>query len=242
MVASRTERIFTQIYAKNAWAGLESRSGPGSGTARTELLRSELTRLVKELGVQSILDLPCGDFHWMCHVDLSTAQYIGGDIVAPLIARNNSLYAQPGRIFEQIDMLHDALPTVDLILCRDGLVHLSFSDIVCALHAMKKSGSVYLLTTTFVNHKSNRDVPTGGWRKLNLTNAPFCFARPLQTLPDAPLDGTSPDKVLALYRLTDLPTHYPGPAESLRSAIERSIYRLQSAYHSAHRQAAGRLS
>ncbi len=241
-MVSRTEKIFTQIYARNAWAGLESRSGPGSGTARTELLRSELARLIKELGVQSILDLPCGDFHWMRHVDLSTAQYIGGDIVAPLITWNSALYAQPGRIFKQIDMLHDPLPQVDLILCRDGLVHLSFADIACALHAMKQSGSVYLLTTTFANHKRNRDMPTGGWRKLNLANTPFHFPNPLQTLSDAPLDGTHPDKALALYRLTDLPVQpgHSGPAHSLRSAIDRSIYRLQSAYRGARRRAASR--
>jgi hypothetical protein len=238
MGPSRTEKIFTRIYLKNAWGGPESRSGPGSGSARTELLRSELTSLIKNLGVQSILDLPCGDFNWMRHVDLSATQYIGADIVAPIIAQNNSLYAQPGRRFERIDMLRDPLPRADLILCRDGLVHFSFSDIAQALAAMKKSGSVYLLVTTFTEHQRNQDMPTGGWRPLNLALPPFCFPTPLQVLSDARPDGTCPDKALALYRLADLPQQLGRlrPAQSFRAAMERSLYNLQRIYQAAYRR------
>jgi hypothetical protein len=192
--------------------------------------------------VQSILDLPCGDFNWMRHVDLSTTQYIGGDIVAPIIAQNNSHYAQPGRRFERIDMLRDPLPRADLILCRDGLVHFSFADIARALAAMQKSGSVYLLVTTFMEHPRNQDMPTGGWRPLNLALPPFCFPTPLQILSDARPDGTYPDKALALYRLADLPQQpaHLDPAQSFRAAFERGIYHLQRIYRAAHRRTKAR--
>src|SRR5215467_10898176 len=126
MASSHIEKIFTRIYVRNKWGDQESRSGQGSGKARTEALRSELSRLLKDLAVQSILDLPCGDFNWMSCVDLSSIQYIGGDIVTSLVAQNNSLHAQPGRRFERIDMLSDVSPKADLILCRDSLVHFSF--------------------------------------------------------------------------------------------------------------------
>src|SRR5215471_14414757 len=205
MPASRTEKIFARIYARNSWGDAESRSGTGSNIARTELLRPKLTRLLLDLGVRSILDLPCGDFNWMRLTELPGIEYIGGDIVSHLVQQNNSLYARPGYKFLRLDMLCDALPRVDLILCRDGLVHLSFSDIARALRAMMESGSTYLLTTTFTAHLRNKDIVTGEWRRLNLDLAPFCFPVPLQTIADGPRpDGTAADKMLALYRLEDL--------------------------------------
>src|SRR5215471_12332876 len=93
MPTSRTEKIFTRIYARNSWGDAESRSGTGSNIARTELLRARLTRLLKDLGARSILDLPCGDFNWMRLTELPGIEYTGADIVTSVIARNNLLYA-----------------------------------------------------------------------------------------------------------------------------------------------------
>ena len=241
MALSRTEELFTRIYADNAWGGSESRSGPGSGIARTQALRSELERLVRDLLVRSILDLPCGDFHWMNMVDFPATQYIGADIVAPLIAANNQRYARPGRQFVRLDLLRDPLPKADVILCRDALVHLSFSDIAQALHSMKHSGSAYFLVTTFLAHTRNRDIPAGAWRPLNLSLAPFCFPEPLRMLCDARPDGTYPDKVLALYRFADLPSHVCnlGSIRRFYAAIDRGTYRMQRFYHGARRRASG---
>lgn len=205
MRRSSTEKIFARIYARNAWGDVESRSGAGSSLARTQLLRPELTRLLLDLCVGSILDLPCGDFNWMRATELPGIVYLGADIVTPLIARNNLLYASPGRGFLRLDMLSDALPKADLILCRDGLVHLSFFDIARALTRMQEAGATYLLATTFTAHDRNRDIVTGEWRPLNLDLPPFRFPAPIKTLADGPRpDGTHPDKALALYRFADL--------------------------------------
>ena len=204
MARPRTEKIFARIYAKNAWGDAESRSGTGSSVARTELLRPKLTKLLLDLGVRSLLDLPCGDFNWMRLTELPGIEYTGADIVTPLIEKNNLLYAQPGRRFLRLDMQCDAVPKADLVLCRDGLVHLSFFDIAQALKRMHDGGTTYLLTTTFTAHRRNKDIATGGWRPLNLVLAPFCFPDPLQTLTDARPDGTAPDKTLALYHFTGL--------------------------------------
>jgi hypothetical protein len=205
MAHSSTEKIFAGIYARNSWRDPESRSGTGSSVARTEQLRPRLTQLLLHLRVGSVLDLPCGDFNWMRLTELPGIEYLGADVVTPLIARNNLLYASPGRRFLRLDMLSDALPKADLILCRDGLVHLSFFDIARTLKRMQDGGATYLLTTTFTAHGSNKDAVTGDWRPLNLDLAPFRFPVPLKTLADGPRpDGTYPDKTLALYRFTDL--------------------------------------
>jgi hypothetical protein len=35
--------------------------------------------------VKSLLDIPCGDFHWMRRVNLQGLSYVGADIVRELI-------------------------------------------------------------------------------------------------------------------------------------------------------------
>jgi hypothetical protein len=92
-------------------------------------LRPRLAALLRRLGIQSLLDLGCGDFNWMRLVDLASVEYLGGDIVPALIQHNVRRYGAAGRRFVVMDMLRDSLPKVDLILCREGLVHFSFSDI-----------------------------------------------------------------------------------------------------------------
>jgi hypothetical protein len=63
----------------------------------TETIRTESTRLLRELHVRSILDAPCCDFCWMKSVDLRDMSYVGGDIVEKLAANNNSAFADESR-------------------------------------------------------------------------------------------------------------------------------------------------
>lgn len=206
MAASWSERIFRRIYRRNALGDGESKSGPGSSVFRTRLLRPQITQLVADLGVRSLLDIPCGDFNWMRLTELPGVDYVGADIVAELVERNQSRHGGPGRRFVQLDMRRDPLPRADLVLCRDGLVHLSFADIARALQQIRQSGSTYLLATTFTAHPSNSDISAGSWRPLNLEIPPFDFPAPQSILPDGPRpDGSYPDKALALYRIADLP-------------------------------------
>jgi SAM-dependent methyltransferase len=232
MSPSRTEKIFTRIYTKSSWGDHESKSGAGSGIARTESLRPALTRLARDLEIRSLLDLPCGDFNWMRHTDLPGIDYTGVDIVGSMIERNQAMYIRPGRRFLQLDMLRDPLPRADLILCRDGFVHLSFADTARALRAMHDSGSQYLLATTFTGHPRNREISTGGWRPLNLALEPFCFPAPLCTLADCPQDGSFLGKALALYRFSEL--------SSRLQALER-IFLSRKLMPEALRRALGRL-
>ena len=127
------EERFQHIYKSNHWSEAESVSGPGSTLEETEPLRRELPSLLRELGATSMLDLPCGDFHWMQHTNLAGIDYIGGDLVGSLIDRNQAKHACDGVEFRKIDLVNDTLPAVDVILCRDCLVHLSFADAQVAL-------------------------------------------------------------------------------------------------------------
>jgi hypothetical protein len=197
-------KIFTRIYETNKWRDGESRSGPGSNSASTATLQVELPRLLGSLEVHSMLDIPCGDFAWMKAVDYPLERYIGADIVKEVADRNAATYALPGREFACLDLTRDALPAVDLIFCRDCLVHLPLKDVALALRNIKKSNSRLLALTTFSDSKENTDiVAPGEWRKLNFLLAPFCFPEAVQVFNEK--YPPSPDKCIAVWRIADLP-------------------------------------
>ena len=198
------ESVFTEIYQKNLFKGNESRSGSGSNLEQTEIIRKELPDLVAELKIQSMLDIPCGDFFWLKEVDLDSIQYTGVDIVDDIISSNNKKYAKQNRNFIKLNILEDVLPKVDLFLCRDLLVHFSFDDIKKAVNNIKKSGSKYLLTTSFPNLKQNNDIITGDWRKLNLQIPPISFPNPIKQILEKCIEKNCADKSLLLYHIKDL--------------------------------------
>ncbi|MGI5149926.1 class I SAM-dependent methyltransferase [Plantactinospora sp. CA-294935] len=202
------DEIFTYIHRTNLWGSSESTSGEGSELGATAVLRAEIPALLRRLGVKVMLDAPCGDFGWMRHVDLSTLdRYIGADIVADIVDRNNARYADEHRRFELLDLSRDRLPRADLVLCRDCLVHLTYDQIRRVLANIKASGAEYVLMTTFVEIDTNADAATGDWRPLNFQLPPFCLPEPLCVIVEGCTEagGAYADKTLGLWRAADLP-------------------------------------
>ncbi|HVZ93307.1 MAG TPA: hypothetical protein VG797_02240 [Phycisphaerales bacterium] len=268
--------VFRHIYKNRTWGDRESVSGPGSELAETHAVRAILPPLLKELGVTSILDAPCGDFNWMKHVDLTNIHYIGADVVPELIAENTRRYAKdsapspsgrgrgegflpstpsphattggseptgvsapspsgrgqgegfvsstqsprattgggseptvvptrPSSLrFLTLDITRDQLPKVDLILCRDCLVHLSNKMVSAALNNFKSSGAKYLLTTTYPGavQGENRDIATGQFRMVDLTLPPFNMPKPERLINEQSAEGGL-HKSLGLWSLVD---------------------------------------
>lgn len=198
--------IFTEIYQTNYWGSPDSKSGNGSDLSQTEALRRKVPAALKTLGVRTVLDIPCGDFFWMSHCDLDLERYIGGDIIADLVTSLNKTYGDAQHEFRQLNLTLDPLPNVDLILCRDVLVHFSHADVRRSLRNMKESGSRYLLTTTFVRRDRNADIPTGQWRPLNLQKPPFSLPEPKLIIDEECTEGSGnfADKCLGLWELRDV--------------------------------------
>jgi hypothetical protein len=200
---------FALIHRTNLWGANASLSGVGSELAATTRLRHELPVLLRSLGVRTLLDLPCGDFGWMAHTALGDIRYLGADIVPEIVAANTAAHGRSGQVdFVTRDLVSDPLPTADLILCRDCLVHLSFDHIGRALANMQRSGARWLLTTTFLELTDNRDIDDGDWRPLNFMRPPFHFPPPEAVLIEGctEADGDYADKALALWQLAALPT------------------------------------
>jgi hypothetical protein len=201
------ELTFTKIYRTHRFGGELSASGPGSDMAKTEAIRQALPCLLKEFGIKTILDAPCGDFYWMRDTELNVEKYIGADIVGDLVRKNQETYGRTGREFRKLNIVKDQLPQADVLLCRDCLVHFSNKDVLAALRNFKASGITYLLTTTFVDHSLNTDIITGEWRPLNLQRPPFNFPPPMRVISERYMEeqGQYIDKGLALWKMKDIP-------------------------------------
>lgn len=198
---------FARIFEVNLWGSSESVSGTGSAQAQTRAVRAQLPVLLRQLRATTLLDLPCGDFGWMQAVDLGDVSYTGADIVPALVARNQRTFGSASRRFDVLDLTRDALPRVDLVLCRDCLVHLSNAHIRDAMENLRSSGSTWLLATTFQAHEQNGDLDDGDWRPLNLERPPFGFPPPVALVNEgcSEHDGAFADKSLGLWRIADLP-------------------------------------
>ena len=161
--------------------------------------------------VKRFLDAPCGDMNWIKDVPLAVDQYIGADIVPEIVERLRSAYAGPHRQFLIADICTDELPKVDVIMCRDCLIHLPFWKVKAALANFRRSGSTYLLTNYDYFVKENENIPTGRYRPLNLTSSPFSLPVPIETIPDGQLRpehaalAGSPARRMGLWKLQDAP-------------------------------------
>lgn len=198
------EAVFERRYRQGGWENDESVSGVGSSKAVTRAIRRALPPLVQEIGARSFADIPCGDYNWMQDVELGVDRYVGADIVDPLVEENRKRFADDRHEFIKADIVRDDLPEVDIIFCRDCLVHLSYADIFEALRNIKRSGSRYLLTTTHTETAENEDILTGEFRSLDLRKAPFHFPEPVKLINEECAEKL--DKCLGLWRVEDLPS------------------------------------
>ena len=198
---------FQRIYATNVWGDAESRSGLASNLVHTKRIQAELPKLIQELNIAKLLDIPCGDFFWMRHVNLGAARYIGADIVPDLIQVNQKQFSSTNREFRVLDITADELPQADLILCRDCFIHFSNRRVKQALRNLKKSRSRYLLTTTFPNRSENEDTFTGGWRPISLNAEPFRFPPPLRLIAELDMNEVPEDSALGLWSVDEIPTY-----------------------------------
>ncbi len=201
---SSNQGLFTLIHDKNLWNEIESVSGPGSTFEATRNIRAALPELLKKYRIRSILDIPCGDFNWMQLVEINGIEYTGADIVKKLIEKNNRQFASEKKKFQVLDLIEDPLPKADLIICRDGLVHLSDKEIKQAVKNIKKSGSKYLLTTSFTGKEFNPAKGATHWRPLNFRISPFGFPEPVLIIKENETEEQFSDKSLCLWKIHDL--------------------------------------
>jgi hypothetical protein len=199
---------FTAIAEKKTWKRPwnNSLSGVGSELPTTENIRREIPIIIKKYSIKSILDCPCGDFFWMSNIidSLELDKYVGGDIVDFIIEDLKNKYDSKDKIeFKTIDLISDELPTTDLIICRDCLVHMNLERINSSIKNMVKN-SKYILMTHFPDIKQNV-MSNKPWFPYNLTIEPFNLKSPIEIIQENEFDPNSYGrKTLSLWKAEDL--------------------------------------
>lgn len=199
--AARADR-FRDAYRARAWVtheGQESRSGLGSDIAAAGRVATALPELLERLGCRRLLDVGCGDWNWMQHVELP-CEYVGVDVVDEVIKANRH-YERPGVTFAVVDAVIGPLPEADVVLCREVLFHLSFRDGLATLRNIRACAA-WLIATTDTSIWFNSDIRSGDYRRLNLQRSPYRLPTPHGMISD---DAVIPGRVLGLWPSAELP-------------------------------------
>ena len=207
LFSKNNEQIFRDYYETNKWGDKESFSGEGSSIKNTINSRKTIKAIIKNYKIKSIFDVPCGDFNWMKLIDLEKCYYIGGDIVSVLIDKNSRKFSNKKINFKVFNMINSIPPMVDLILCRDGLIHLSNKNCLKVLKNFKKSKSKFLLTTHFPNEKKNLFIVDGMFRRINLQKKPFNLPNPIEIFEESMTINVKENrkkKFLALWKINEI--------------------------------------
>ncbi|MBV8141799.1 MAG: class I SAM-dependent methyltransferase [Verrucomicrobia bacterium] len=204
LALSNLPDIFTEIYKSGAWIEdptQDSYSGLGSSSKATTALPSSLSELLRSIQCRRLVDLGCGDFNWMRHVE-GEWEYIGIDVVEALIRRNQIRYGEAKRTFVVLDATSARLPKGDTVLCREVLFHLSFHNIFAVLDNIVHSRAKHLVATSDSSVWFNSDIKNGDFRPLNLSRPPFRFPTPISEIAD---DRVLNGRKLGLWRVDQIP-------------------------------------
>lgn len=196
--------VFSQIYANDVWVAHEdqsSLSGIGSTPEATRDLIVQLSAFLRTAGCRQLVDVGCGDFDWMRHVE-GDFDYLGIDVVPSVIEANNGKYANDKRRFTRMDATREPIAPGDVALCREILFHLSFRDGKQLLRNIKAAGFKYVLITNDKSVWFNSNIRNGDFRRINLAKSPYGFPEPQRELID---DKVYAGRVLAVWPGAALP-------------------------------------
>lgn len=187
-----------------------SPNGPGASLPLTENLRAELPKLWARHNIHSVLDVACGDWNWMRHVDLSGLRnYFGWDIDPELIVRCQARVGErltpdgykdggggwpkpfPHTWFEVRNVADTNFPNVDCILARHILIHFPNDYISAILDRIRASHAKYLLTSNFPQDTNDfvYDPTRYAWmgymeHPVNLEAPPFSLTHKIDAIPE----------------------------------------------------------
>jgi 2-polyprenyl-3-methyl-5-hydroxy-6-metoxy-1,4-benzoquinol methylase len=204
------KKIFTTIYKSKHWVQNSSLlpkefiSASGHGSNINSKQHNGLTfnflELIKNYKINSILDMPCGDFLWIKNIiQNNKVDYLGVDIVDELIDNKKKLYQNENINFEISDIVDfKTSKKFDLVLIRDLFIHIKNIDITKILYNLKLMNIKYVALNSYMNEK-NIDVIIGQHRKINLLIEPFNLKEPIYKFRDY-----EDDKFFYLYDLKTL--------------------------------------
>ena len=169
---------FERAYAQGQWGRNKQgkgSSGAGSTLESTRVYRVFLQDFLAAHEIRSVVDAGCGDWEFSRAMDWTGIDYLGLDIVAPVIEANRRRHGAANVRFAVADIVRDDLPPADLLLVKDVLQHLSHADIARVLAKLPRYRHVLIVNDVQQDSLSAayQDIPTGGYRPLDLTLPPY---------------------------------------------------------------------
>jgi hypothetical protein len=174
----RREKIFTNLYATGAWGTNEEgigSSGPGSSIENSEPYIKFLQNFIQTNGIATVVDAGCGDWSFSKTIDWGKTNYIGIDIVKPVIERCQTRFVSPQIAFMHGDINEIELPAGDLLICKDVLQYLSNSEVIQFLDRIGKYKYCLITNDACSNpyQTSTRSIVCGDHRPIDLSLLPF---------------------------------------------------------------------
>ncbi len=131
------DNIFARIYQNNYWGGDKGDFFSGSGSHNEYITEFcvATSDFIVENKINSIVEIGCGDFfvtnQVLNNLELSgiNFNYVGVDIVAPLIERNTAIFGSDKITFQFKDPINEIIPKGDLLIIRQVLQHLDNNSI-----------------------------------------------------------------------------------------------------------------
>jgi len=181
-----TKDAMEQVYEMKLWGDNNSDFYSGEGSHKSDIVNPYLDEVISFLKSFeppiTVCDLGCGDFNVGKNLVEYAKNYIGVDIVAPLIARNKQIFEEDNLNFFCLDIASDDLPEADCILLRQVLQHLSNAEIQNII--AKLANYKYIILTEHIPEDdfiANKDIISGQGIRLkkksgvNLLASPFNF-------------------------------------------------------------------
>lgn len=170
---------FNKIYTSNRWIF-------GSGTGSIAINNQKYIRFLQNFldahpDITSILDVGCGDWQIGREIDWASKKYIGIDVSDHALAETKQKFESTRTEFHIMDAANDELPDADLIIIKDVLEHLSFDTIQRILDKTHQYKYTLIQNDIGILETINFDIENGGYRKLDVTKAPFRFEAELVT-------------------------------------------------------------
>lgn len=165
------ERIFSGIYKNKTW--YNGTSGSGSLLETTPIYRQFLQVFLLRNNIRSVVDFGCGDWMFSQHINWKDIRYYGYDIVGELMARNTLQFGSPLISFEKTPEDLNELPTADLYIIKDVLIHMSNERVRYLLDVIRTKYQFALITNDVNVDETNMNITTGHFRPIDIRKAPF---------------------------------------------------------------------
>lgn len=165
---------FNNIYLTNAW---QYKSGPGSDPEFAKVWIDHVNYFLARKDIHSVIDVGCGDWRIGKHLNLEDKDYTGIDI-SSVILEETKLNAKDNIKFINADFEALEVPSVDLIIIKDVLQHLTNSSINNIVNKIMLK-SKYALICDDLDQRdlrnNNKDIRPGEHRHIDLSAEPFNF-------------------------------------------------------------------